>query len=248
VFYKNAFNNNRVLAPTSWKELAQGEWVQEQVEHAIEPWLSRMFGYHLLKIGALSGQLNTSQCAISHQIKLAPELGADVIAEPARLPFQESSVDGCILALTLNFHHNPHQLLREINRVTVPGGHVLIVGLNPVSPLGLASLNPQLGHKYPYNGRFFTQSRVNDWLAVLGYKVVAQQKLIYSSLLTAPHYTHHLQALLGNNIPSFGSFYCVMAKKLVRPLTPVKPRWLIQPKPLLNPVATMTNENRLKCK
>jgi len=244
VFYRNAFNNNRVLAPTAWEELAQGKWVQEQVESAIEPWLARMFGYHLLKIGALSGQLDTSNCIIGHQINLASELGADVIADPARLPFQESSVDGCILALTLNFHHNPHQLLREVNRITVPGGHVLIVGLNPFSPLGVVSLNPQLSHKYPYNGRFFTQSRVKDWLGVLGYKVVAQQKLVYSSLLTAPHYTRYLQSLLGNNIPSFGSFYCIMAKKLVRPLTPVKPRWAIQSKPLLNPVATNTCANK----
>jgi len=242
VFYKNAFTNNRVLAPTQWDELAQGEWVQSQVQEAIAPWLRRVFGYHMLKIGSLSLQLDTSNCSIRHQIGLAPERGADVIAEPARLPFQESCIDVCVLALSLNFHHNPHQLLREVNRVTVSGGHIIIVGLNPYSPLGLASLNPQLSHKYPYNGRFFSQSRIKDWLAVLGYKVVAQQKLVYSSLLMRPDRTRYLQSLLGSNIPGFGSFYCIMAKKLVRPLTPVKPRWAIQTKPLLSPVATM-NKN-----
>lgn len=244
MFYKSAFNNNRVLAPSQWSELAQGDWVKSQIELAIEPWLGRMFGYHLLKLGALSGQLSTQNCVIPHQISLAPERGASVIADPARLPLQESTIDGTILALTLNYHHNPHQLLREINRVTVPGGHVLIVAQNPFSPLGLASLNPQLSHKYPYNGRFFSQSRIKDWLGVLGFKVIAHQKLIYSSLLIQPHYTRYLQTILGNNIPSFGSFYCIMAKKLVRPLTPVKPRWAIQSKPLLNPVATLTQASK----
>ncbi|MCG7531804.1 class I SAM-dependent methyltransferase [Psychrobium sp. MM17-31] len=239
MFFKPAFSNNRVLAPSHWQELAQGEWVKDNIEQAISPWLSHIFGYHLLKVGALSHQLNTENCLIKHQVGIAPERGASVVADLSRLPFLESSVDASILALSLNFHHNPHQLLREINRVTVAGGHVLIIGINPFSPLGLMSINPQLSHKYPYNARLYSQARVQDWLAVLGFKVVASQKLIYSSLLTKPHYTKYAQSFLSHNIPGLGSFYCIMAKKLVRPLTPVKPRWGVTSSPVLNPVTTM---------
>ncbi|PKF57608.1 SAM-dependent methyltransferase [Alteromonadales bacterium alter-6D02] len=239
---KPAFNHRRVLAPSDWTELAQGEWLKQEVTEALTPWLSRVFGYHLLKIGSLSGQLDMSSAPIKHQVTVAPERGADLIADISRLPFQESCIDACVLTLSLNFHHNPHQLLREINRVTVPGGHIIIVGLNPVSPLGLVSINPQLGHKYPFNGRFFAKSRVKDWLAVLGYKVIAEQKLVYSSLLLKPQHTKYLQRIMAYNLPGVGSFYCIMAKKLVRPLTPVKRRWAFKQKPLLNPVATMNKE------
>jgi len=244
LFLKPAFNNYRVLPPTSWQELAQGKWLQENIEQAINPWLSHLFGYHMLKIGSLSQQLITNNCLIKHQVGVAQESGADVVADLSRLPFIESSIDASILALSLNFHHNPHQLLREINRVTVAGGHMIIIGINPISPLGLMSLNPQLNQKYPFNARLYTQSRIQDWLAVLGFKVVASQKLIYSSLILKPHYTHYLQSFMEHNLPGVGSFYCIMAKKLVRPLTPVKPRWNLNKSPVLTPIVTMQGSNK----
>lgn len=232
------------MPPTSWQELAQGQWLQDNIEQAIKPWLSHIFGYHMLKIGSLSQQLTTDNCLIKHQVGVAQESGADVVADLSRLPFIESSIDASILALSLNFHHNPHQLLREVNRVTVAGGHVIIIGINPISPLGLMSLNPQLNQKYPFNARLYTQARIQDWLAVLGFKVVASQKLIYSSLITKPHYTHYLQSFMEHNLPGVGSFYCIMAKKLVRPLTPVKPRWKLNSSPILTPVTTMQGSNK----
>ena len=244
MFLKPAFSNHRVLPPTTWGELAQGQWLQDNIEQAIEPWLSHIFGYHMLKIGSLSQQLATSNCLIKHQVGVAQESGADVVADLSRLPFIESTIDASILALSLNFHHNPHQLLREVNRVTVAGGHVIIIGINPISPLGIMSLNPQLSQKYPFNARLYTQSRIQDWLAVLGFKVVASQKLIYSSLIAKPHYTHYLQSFMEHNLPGVGSFYCIMAKKLVRPLTPVKPRWSMNKSPLLSPVTTMQSSNK----
>ena len=176
-------------------------------------------------------------------MSVSPLFGTNVVADIARLPFSESSVDACLLSLSLNYHHNPHQVLREVNRVTVAGGHVIIIGLNPLSPLGLARFSPPLSHKYPYNGRFFTQSRVKDWLGVLGYQVIAEQKAIYSSLMMKPSRTYYLQQLMAHNVPQIGSFYLILAKKLVRPLTPVKPRWKLKPKSVLSPVVTMQNDN-----
>ncbi|NRA84708.1 MAG: methyltransferase domain-containing protein [Gammaproteobacteria bacterium] len=243
MFYTPAFNNRCVLPPASWDELAQGKWLLDQVNVGLSQWWPRIFGYHLLKVGSLSHQIDTSACSIGRQFSVSPTLGTDVVADISRLPFQESSIDACLLSLSLNFHHNPHQVLREVNRVTVAGGHIIIIGLNPFSPLGLVHLNPQLGHKYPFNGRFYSVGRVHDWLGLLGYKVIAEQKLIYSSLLMKPHRTHYLQQVMQHNLPSFGSFYMIMAKKLVRPLTPVKPRWQLNSKPSLTPIATMQNGN-----
>lgn len=241
MFHSPAFNNHRVLPPASWDELAQGQWVLEQINTSLDGWWSRIFGYHLLKIGSLSHDIDTANCAVRQQVSVSPHLGTNVVADISRLPFLESSIDACLLCLSLNFHHNPHQVLREVNRVTVAGGHVIIVGLNPISPLGIAQLNPQLSHKYPFNGRFFTLSRVKDWLGLLGYKVVAEQKAVYSSLLVKPQRTHYLQQFVQHNLPGLGSFYMIMAKKLVRPLTPVKPRWVLKSKPVLSPLATMQN-------
>lgn len=234
-----AFYNKRILAPSSWDELAQGRWIADQLDEKLASWWPRIFGYHLVKIGSLSRELTTHKCTIRHQVSIASEPGGELLADIAKLPFQEGSVDACLMALSLNFHHNPHQLLREVNRVTVAGGHLVLVGMNPFSPLGLASLNPQLQHRYPWNGRFFTQGRIRDWLSVLGFKVIGEQKLVYSSLLVAPEHTRWLQIMNERYIPGIGSVYVLLAKKMVKPLTPIKAKWQIKSKLVTSPAPSM---------
>ena len=114
-----AFYHKRILAPSGWNELSQGEWIASQIDERLAAWWPRIFGYHMVKIGSLSRELDTSRCSIRHKVAVASEPGADVLADVARLPFQEASVDACLMAMSLNFHHNPHQLLREVNRITV---------------------------------------------------------------------------------------------------------------------------------
>ena len=234
-----AFFHKSILAPSGWQELSQGQWIADQVDERLAAWWPRIFGYHMVKVGSLSRELDTSRCTIRNQVSIASEPGAQLLADIAKLPFQEASVDACLMAMNLNFHHNPHQLLREVNRITVAGGHLVLVGLNPFSPLGLASLNPQLQHRYPWNGRFFSQGRVMDWLSVLGYKVIGEQKLVYSSLLMAPERTRWLQLLSERYMPGVGSVYILLAKKMVKPLTPIKAKWQIKSKLVTSPAPSM---------
>lgn len=58
-----------------------------------------MYGFHLLKVGSLSAEIDTEQCAISHQVNvgLSGE-NMQVKADPMCLPFESKSVDACLLA------------------------------------------------------------------------------------------------------------------------------------------------------
>lgn len=79
-----------------------GEYYRENLEQQLKPWLAKMYGFHLLKIGNLSAEINTESCAISHQVNVS--LGASPVqvkADPLHLPFAEKSVDACLLAHTL---------------------------------------------------------------------------------------------------------------------------------------------------
>ncbi|MDU3928828.1 MAG: SAM-dependent methyltransferase, partial [Enterobacter asburiae] len=55
-----------VAAPERWAELPWGEYYREALEQQLKPWLAKMYGFHLLKIGNLSAEINTESCAISH--------------------------------------------------------------------------------------------------------------------------------------------------------------------------------------
>ena len=155
-----------VAAPERWAELPWGEYYREALEQQLKPWLAKMYGFHLLKIGNLSAEINTESCAISHQVNVS--LGGSPVqvkADPLHLPFAEKSVDACLLAHTLPWCSDPHRLLREADRVLIDDGWLVLSGFNPLSLMGLRKLVPVLRKTTPYNSRMFTLMRQLDWLA-----------------------------------------------------------------------------------
>ena len=74
-----------------------------------------------------------------------------VEADYAALPFAAGSVDLVVLPHVLEFAANPHQVLREVERVLVPEGHVVIAGFNPVSLFGLKRMLAGEDCGYPWH-------------------------------------------------------------------------------------------------
>ena len=91
-----------VTAPEHWSSMPWGEYYRETLEQQMKPWLAKLYGFHLLKIGNLSAEINTEACAISHQVNVSLAGNPmQVRADPLHLPFAEKSVDACLLAHTL---------------------------------------------------------------------------------------------------------------------------------------------------
>ena len=77
-----------VAPPERWAELPWGEYYREALELQLKPWLAKMYGFHLLKIGNLSAEINTESCAISHQVSVSLNGSpVQVKADPLHLPF-----------------------------------------------------------------------------------------------------------------------------------------------------------------
>jgi SAM-dependent methyltransferase len=66
-----------------------------------------------------------------------------IITDFAALPFSANSLDLVVLPHTLEFNGDPHATLREVERVLVPEGRVVICGLNPTSLWGLRQRRAQ---------------------------------------------------------------------------------------------------------
>lgn len=99
------------------------------------------------------------------------------------LPFPNASLDLVVLPHALELARDPHLTLREVERVLVPEGRVLIVGFNPASLWGLRQ---RAGHArqrlgmgrddglfLPRAGDFLGYWRLRDWLRLLGFEVQA---------------------------------------------------------------------------
>ena len=203
-----------VSAPVSWAQMPWGEYYREAIARQLKPWLGKLYGFHLLKGGNLSAEINTEACAISHQVNISLEGSPiQVMADPLHLPFAEKSVDACLLSHTLPWCSDPHRLLREADRVLIDDGWLIISSFNPVSLMGLRKLLPVLRKSVPYNSRMFTLTRQLDWLALLNFEVLHQ-----SQFQVLP-WAKQGGALLGTHLPALGCLQLIVARKRTIPLT-----------------------------
>ncbi|WP_410016297.1 class I SAM-dependent methyltransferase [Sodalis sp. C49] len=212
-----------IIAPTSWDDLPYGANYRRALETSLLPWWPKLFGFHLIKIGALSGDIDTSECAISHQVNVGIKGdNLDVIADPFQLPFANKSTDACLLAHTLSYTSDPHRLLREIDRVLIDDGWLIITTFNPVSLLGIGKLCPIVQRRQPYRSRMYTQMRLLDWLSVLNFEVM------HRSRFQVLPWRRRGGRLLSEHLPAIGCLSMIVARKRTFPLTlnPLKSKTL----------------------
>jgi SAM-dependent methyltransferase len=212
---------SRILTPiTDWLQLSNGQYLQAQTQQLVNNAISHCFGYHLLKLGQLSTQLKTDKCPIRHQINCA-ENGPDIglRSDLNHLPFQDSTIDLCILVHELDFSSDPHQLLREIDRVLTLDGTLIISGYNPYSLFGCKTLlTPQDNH----TARLFAPNRVIDWLHLLGFEIKQKQHFDYISPQPKTHLSKLIESIGQRYFSFFCSVYFIVAKKQCTPMTPIK--------------------------
>ena len=234
---------SRILTPIeSWSQLPHGQCLLNQTQRRIDQVIGNSFGYHLLKLGQLSSQLSTAKSPIIHQINCAPS-GEDIglFADLHLLPVQDSSIDLCILAHELDFSSDPHQLLREIDRVLTLDGTLIISGYNPISLFGLRSL---LSPKRPHTARLFIPNRVLDWLHLLGFEVQQKQHFDFLSCELKNKFSGCIESIGERFFPYFCSTYFIVAKKQSIPMTPIKsPFKFSQPIIRRQPIATRHHQD-----
>ena len=108
--------------PYTWQQFPHGDYLRAEIERKLTPWLPRMFGYHMLKLGNLVESWQPVKVLLS--TKFGRKQGfTGVIADVDELPFYEHSVDACILSHCLEYHSDPHHILREAHRTLIPGGY-----------------------------------------------------------------------------------------------------------------------------
>ncbi len=234
---------SRILMPVeSWSQLPHGQSLLKQTQQRIDHTITRCFGYHLLKLGQLSSQLNSVKSPITHQISCAVS-GKDIglFADLHQLPLQDSSIDLCILAHELDFSSDPHQLLREIDRVLTLDGTLIISGYNPLSLFGFRSL---LTPKTPQSARLFLPNRVLDWLHLLGFEVQQKQHFDLLSYQFNNKFANCIESIGQRYLPSFCSTYFIVAKKQSTPMTPIKsPFRFSNPIAHTQPIATRNHRH-----
>lgn len=199
----------------------------EGVREALHRMVPGIFGYHAVQVGGVPDVDLLEDSRINRRFRMN---GAwcSVRGEPESLPFAADTIDLLLLAHALEFSSSPHQVLREAERVLVPEGHVIVIGFNPFSLMGLGRL-ARLGRgREPWGGRYYSRRRLGDWLALLGFDVIETRYAGFVPPIGHSGIVSRLAFLDRIGIRwwrKLGGVYVLLARKRVATLTPVRPRW-----------------------
>ena len=141
-------------------------WERAQLAAAVED----VFGFRALQIGL--PQINFLEAnRMPFRFSAGLDRGCDLAADPVSLPLASASVDLVVLPHVLEFSADPHRILREVERVLMPEGQIVIAGFNPLSLWGLRRKLARRRDLYPWRGEFIGLARLRDWMKLLGFEV-----------------------------------------------------------------------------
>ena len=158
-----------------------------------------------------------------------PPLAVALHCDFDALPFPSQSLDLVLLPHALEMSHDPHLTLREVERVLVPEGRVMILGFNPASMWGLrqrlgrvrgsVGLGGRRAMFLPRTGEFLGYWRLRDWLRLLSFEVEGGRFGCFRPPYTTARWLERMawmEAVGERWWPVFGAAYFLVAVKRVR--------------------------------
>jgi len=238
----------------TWFDTRLGHALLEQEQACLQEKIAGIFGYHLVQIGSPSAgfELLKGSPARNRVVlaSAAEQSGIGIKADPRYLPLASDSIDGVILPHTLDFSPDPHQLVREVERVLIPEGKVLLSGFNPWSQWGVGRLFRRRSGNMPWCGHFFSPKRVQDWFSLLGFDL---EEVIYLHYRPPIHNQMVMQKLsfmerLGSRAwPMLGGVYVIQAVKRTVTMTPIRlNRWRMKKRVLPTAEPTTRTSHRIR--
>ena len=230
------------------------EWERAHVDAAV----ADIFGYHALQLGVpeLDG-LRANR--MPHQWLATDHITADLnttgphtafMTDFSALPFSASSIDLVLLPHSLEFSADPHATLREVERVLVPEGRVVICGLNPYSLWGLRQQRAHIYNRFAGGGKLFLPDcgefigywRLRDWLQLLGFEVEVGTFGCYRPAVDHERWLQRYEWMdrAGPRWwPILGAAYFLVAVKRVRGMRLLGPAWKAAPVRGAKPVSVI---------
>jgi SAM-dependent methyltransferase len=197
-----------IIELAAWLQTPPGRYLLAWEQNRLDLGVTDAFGFHALQLGLpeLDG-LRANR--MPHRwvaddtllarpvLSLPPQEDSLISTQPQpepislfceldNLPFPDASIDLVVLPHALEMARDPHQTLREVERVLVPEGRVVITGFNPASLWGLrqrvghvrqgvglkrAGDTPSPAMFLPRTGEFIGYWRLRDWLRLLSFQL-----------------------------------------------------------------------------
>jgi SAM-dependent methyltransferase len=249
--------SSQIIGLTDWLKTPPGEYVLAWERERFDQAVGDIFGFHALQLGLQEIDtlrnnrmphqwlaLDSLQDTTVNVRDKTPTLSLEqpkssrrvaLLTHSAALPFPANSLDLLVLPHSLELSHDPHTTLREVERVLVPEGRVVISGLNPASLWGLRQQRDHLSQRLgfgslflPERGEFIGHWRLRDWLRLLSFEVESAQFGCYRPAIDNARWLGRfawMETVGARWWPIFGAVYFLVATKRVRSMRLLEPAW-----------------------
>ena len=218
---------SNVQSAAAWITTPLGRYVLESELKYVDETVADVFGFNALQLGLPEHDfLRASRIPL--KCRVAPAGPAGLHARFRDLPIASNSVDLLLLPHVLEFSVNPHQILREVQRILMPEGHAVIMCFNPRSLWGLRRAFNRTPDVYPWDGQFVALSRLKDWLALLELEITAGRMGCYVPPFAQKKWIRRfsfMEAAGDRWWPIAGGVYFLHVVKRVRGMRLIVPKW-----------------------
>lgn len=232
-----------------WLWTESGRYVRSWEQRYISRLLRQVFGYNAVQIGLpewdfMRHNRILHKWSSTQDEPQKPTTYAMVMCAAEHLPFANESLDLLVLPHTLETSSDPHQVLREVERVLVPEGSVIISGFNPWSIWSLADRLPGLEQRLPIQPSLHLSPwRVADWLELLSFEITDQVFGGYGPLCQQRQWIrrwYFMEKWGARMWPVLGGLYVFKAKKRVSQITMVGLDWPKTRRGMMRPNVAVT--------
>lgn len=162
-----------ILPSPDWLNTLTGRNLLREEVRQVRRALEGVFGDHFIQVGGWGDPGLFRRLARTRRAAVVteqPTAGADFVSAADSLAITADSVDVVLLPHTLELTGDPHAVLREVDRVLRPDGHLIVLGFNPWGWWGLRHALSRQGFP-PGAQRMVSDGRLHDWLRLLEFKV-----------------------------------------------------------------------------
>jgi SAM-dependent methyltransferase len=211
----------------AWLESPQGRYATEWEVARFDILVADIFGYNAVQIGLPQRDLLRNN-RMPFRFRGGPDGEVAVRSLDWALPFAAASIDLVLLPHVLEFSEQPHQVLREVERVLVPEGVVMVSGFNPFSLWGVRRLVARREGDFPWQGQYLSVPRLKDWFALLGCETQQVEFGCYAPPVSQDKWLQRwnvLDAPGRRSWPILGGVYILRAVKRVTGMRLILPNW-----------------------
>lgn len=225
-----------IVSLGAWLQTDSGQYARQWEQAKFDAIVADVFGYNAIQLGTPELDLLRANrmpvkayCGAALPSDKQPEDWVGVVqADLEFLPFETQSIDLLVLFHGLELTQHPHEVLREVDRVLVPEGRVVLSGFNPWSLWGLRNRLPGTHYLPVTPDAQVSLPRLKDWFKLLSFDIDLGHFGCYVPPFSTKKWIDRFSFVeqAGNRWwPVCGGIYVVSAVKRVSGMRLLTPRW-----------------------